>query len=369
MATGAGSNASTVPGSDDAAIENARVGCEQARQQEAATSAAAAANAEPKALPARPGILRVNSVPVFSPHTPSDKIRRTNTPPVSLEPTTSSESPSTAETNRSGCESPPSQPPVPEASTLPRKKKVIKRIVKRKQSTGTNGRLSMKSTAPHEKHDDDHQEPAEPIKTVHPESQQPVTHGSEEGKAKPAAKKAAAKPPSPPEPSLEPVKAQEQTPARTAELDDAARQQAAKDSLTRASTDSQLPTTPEASHDDLEQQLDREIKKELPMEQSNNLQPQVPPAQPGGMVAVTVAQPVPHRPEQPAAAPDSGTQQEQPQTQPSEPTPTLPKRRREKTPAEKAAHARYMKFSRSFNRFSAFGVVASVLCEWLLIQS
>lgn len=192
---------------------------------------------------------------------------------------------------------------------------------------------------------------------------------------KPTACKAA------PKPSLAPRVKDQHTPERTDELEDAARVQAAKDSLARASTSSQLAPTPntllgsppagaDQPQEDLEQLLDKEIKKEPGPEASNNetsqdpgtlaLPASVPPAKPAehAAPAPTTDQPMPpasREPVPPAPVPDSGAKKHV--SFPEEPAEaSVPKRRREKTPAEKAAHARYMRFSRSFNSSLAFAV-------------
>lgn len=191
--------------------------------------------------------------------------------------------------------------------------------------------------------------------------------------ARPAAKKAAAKPmpsvrPSakaePVDPQL--VKTQAITPARTPNADQQARDQAARDNLQRSNTTSQASPTQRLPDDDIEAMLDREIKKEP---QQTNQDQSSEPAEPRN-AALALPQPpaaAPPEPE-PAARPPAIREPrvsidptpavhhpapvtaEIPPEYPSADADGQPKKRRPKTEAEKAAHARYMRFSRSFDR-------------------
>ena len=192
---------------------------------------------------------------------------------------------------------------------------------------------------------------------------------SECSNGKPAAKKCAAKPPAAkpqddppandsnvnkaeaaPAPEASSVKVQA-TPMRSIAADEAARTQAEQDNLNRANTlnqhtpastprgaDNPYPYTydpGEEDKDDLEAALDRDIKRERPNIHSDDED-----SHGNG-----------HSTAPPAAEQTQGTQQTPARQQPEEQEGQQPpKGRKEKTPAQKAAHARYMRFSRSFTR-------------------
>lgn len=371
-AASATSTSSTVPASTPDAIANARRGCEQAKALE--ESRLAQPDPAPKQN-ARPGILRVNSVPVLSPHTPVEKIRRTFTPtPAPVLPGQNN--------NASACEPNSATDAIENADEGQKKKK--KKMKKRRHvhartDTPVDGEEPEPTATPSTVQYALPPSPADNT-TVHTSVVQAESTAVEGNKQPPentaviqkrdrlTACKAA------PKPSLAPRVKQQNTPERTDDLEEAARAQAAKDSLARSRTASQLaltPTTLQGSFaagadeppQDLEQLLDKEIKKEPCPAASDGTPDQgpgtvaLPPAKPAAPAA-PADQPMPpasQEPVPPAPAPDSGAKKNV--SFPEEPAEgSVPKRRREKTPAEKAAHARYMRFSRSFNSSLAFTV-------------
>ena len=174
---------------------------------------------------------------------------------------------------------------------------------------------------------------------------------------RPAAKKAAAKPKpssvSPTSTELCPVKAepatnQARTPARTESHEDTARAQAAHDNLNRASTGSQLAATPRnpfEEEDEIEAALDRAVKRE-------ERQPSTPTQAPQHSRQAPPPKQSRQAPEAPQAEghPHNGDSDSQEQQQQNIDEQRGRKKKRVKTAAAKAAHARYMRFSRSFDR-------------------
>ena len=130
-------------------------------------------------------------------------------------------------------------------------------------------------------------------------------------------------------------------PAKTADQVAQDRETASANNLKRSTTARQSTPTPtpgatpreNPGDTSLENALDAEVKKE----------PVIAPAQP---VAVT---PAPAAPVIPAGAPPAIAATTPGSTE-APPAVAAPKQKKEKTPAQKAAHARYMRFSRSFTR-------------------
>ena len=124
-------------------------------------------------------------------------------------------------------------------------------------------------------------------------------------------------------------------------------QQATQDNLRRANTSMQR--TPGTREPDLEEMLDKEINK-TPQEHGSSPAPTSTAAQPDPPHQAPAQQ---EAPQALAIQPAQGSQAAQvPPDGGSESISGAPKGRKEKTPAQKAAHARYMKFSRSFERIS-----------------
>lgn len=353
----AASDASTVVYPDAVAIENARKGCAAAKLQESQTPQQPAVANQPRPL------MRVNSVPLLRetpPQTPADRIMRSmrsNTfDSGSTEP---SSSPSTATPS----DAVPAEPAEHEASPVScgesKKKKKKRRVLKRGNKASTPN-ANQEETTTHEG----------------AENPQPACE------AEPAAKAAAVK--SAPKPSRAtntdsanmgaasaPVPRPTSKQEKPATPPPEALQKAARDNLQRSSTAEQK--TPVATPKDnsnqfppasaalmpssqqqqpqegeLEKALGKEIKKEAPpATTSSKAEAAHPAAAPVDNAALAVPAPPSVAAGTPAApAPDTCA------TNPSNPTERAnpPKKRREKTPAEKAAHARYMRFSRSFDR-------------------
>lgn len=332
---GASSTASTVPGSDADAIANARRGCEEARRladQTRCTTPRPTVSGRPA------GIVRVNSVPVLSPGpaTPVDKIRRTLTPTPQL--------PSLPA--HAGNESVPTAGVVSLAESHQMQREAI---LNKRQEVAANP-VPPQVPAPNA-------QVAEPSAAL-ALGDDATSAGAGGDRPKASARKAAAKPPvrhtdQPHDSNLAAEVKSQPTPCRNDLRDDQARKQACLDNMARANTASQLgtpshgadtprslpgsaatgdaSTLPSASDDgtsqsaaegaagelddaarEFEEALDRAIKTE-------------PGATANDAPASADAAPAPL------------------------PAPTKPVRK-EKTPAQKAAHARYMRFSRSFER-------------------
>lgn len=310
-----------MPGTDEQALENARRGCAEARMM--------SVNEPTPAEKSRPNrIVRVNSVPVLSPHTPADRIRRTLTPTPPV-PTSG------------GVSGPPTVVPLAESHRLQREAIFEKRL------RPAGGAMTLDDGAPSAPTTGDmHQQHAvgEGLATPGALPDAPAaqslnaTNGDEplpkaSTEPKQTAKKAAAKPPMRHEATEAGVVKQQPTPCRNESKDDAAREKAHAENLARANTASQMGTPaphqrpngdvspmdedsqPHDADDkcddgDLEDELEKEMKKENDADC---------PAAPAPVVP-----PVGERPVKAA--------------------------RKEKTPEQKAAHARYMRFSRSFER-------------------
>ena len=126
---------------------------------------------------------------------------------------------------------------------------------------------------------------------------------------------------------------------------------AMQDNLRRANTSMQH--TPATTEPDLEAMLDKEIDME-PQEYGLSPAPESPvmPTSPHqAPPQQEVTQPGANQPAQVSQTPPA--EEESPSTNGvTKSSPGVPRGRKEKTPAQKAAHARYMKFSRSFERIS-----------------
>eukprot|EP00435_Cladocopium_sp_Y103_P032584 s1914_g8.t1 len=326
-------------------------------------------------VPARPTLARVGSVPILAPATPADKIRRTSTPSTVSYPVNTGNvaSPVPTETNEDHGQSTPEEP----AGNTQKRTKTTKNKRKRRKQQKENAAFDANTQAAEQtEHDDAWEEnnetwwpdegagmswpedavvsgPADERNTAnshdHQDEAPPKKKAKKEASPRPAAKKAAAKPkpstalvPVKAEPATKPEPSARRTPARTETREEMARAEAFHDNLNRASTGSQLAATPRNAPDpdDIEEALDREIKKEEPQPSTHDIQAssQAPQPQP------RVTPPAPQAEGHPG---DGDSQQQQQQNIDDK---QGHKKERIKTPAEKAAHARYMRFSRSFDR-------------------
>lgn len=384
FAEGASSNATTIPGSDADAVENARRGCAQAKELEVAQGASAVA----PSTTARPNLLRVNSVPVLSPHTPVDRIRRTSTPKLAEPPQSgSSTQENTPEESQNGTS------PVEEGGAT-KPKKLVNKKKKRK--------ARMQSAATHATKPQPNNEQEQPTANKEAsgtDNTPPTTDGNPSealasgNAAAPADKtgddnasalapsagpvhqpKPAATKSMPKKPDHNAVKEQK-TPARTDSLDDLQRQQAEANNLRRLNTAQQHTPRegPDHEMDDLEALLDKEIKREPnaaidspsperevapPAASALALPAEAPPtvtSDPAAPVEVEAPAPPPTPPRRASALKATAAAAEPKRVTfdndatapaPAEPTKTRPA----KTPEQKAAHARYVRFSRSFQR-------------------
>lgn len=425
LAAGASSTATTVAASDTEALEHARQGFQEAKAAD--LRAANAGNGTP-APPVRPALVRVNSVPVLSPNTPD--LEQQNMPNGATSKTTD---PTEAK------ESIPAAPM--DRAERKRLKKEHKREAKR-QKKEEKKQKQMQQHHPEGLPENGTQPAASETSTGEPtpvpSDHAPVPTGSGSGDPghanvgageastmpgsnaeqpkqqsapamapKPAAKKAAARPP--PEVAMPngmgPEKVEQRTPARTDEQEDAARRQAISDNMQRANTESQLasPASTQAYEPDLEAALDREVKREQQDQPMPSVEGAAPPVQATMPTTVAVRQATPAVQQAPpavqqaalavpqtalavpqaapqvqqaapqvqqpvasgalalqanatqgqqAAAPPPGQSQEALDQNNAEQEQQVQGRRRERTSAQKAAHARYMRFSRSFSRFS-----------------
>ena len=392
--SGGTSTATTVPGDDEAALQNAREGTAQVRKRDA--------ELKPKGCDGSskgtPGVLRVNSVPVLK--TPEQRIRKTHTPTEALPDATGSpvapEESSAAPPEASPSSAAPSSDVSKSDASKPKKDKVKKKrkSKKGKKSKNAKGDSGMRpvptpqqsaqmpvvsasqappaptapavepSTAlsPAERElidhvaqlgDDDTSPKADaiPAESV-PSSSTPAAVAC----AKPAAKKAAAKKPArDTPPGTVAVKVPVKTdcssdgPGHTEETMAQEVQQAQEVStLLRSTTASQFaqspaptpPSTPAAPNtaaenkegdapDQNDSENDDEDLEEEEEEESNDIEDALDKEAEKGS-----------QPEQ---------QQEAVQGAGNGPG-KVKRKRREKTEAEKALHARYMKFSRSLKR-------------------
>ena len=385
------STASTVP------APNPETHGHEARTAEANAAATTAPSA-------RPALLRVNSVPVLSPHTPAERIRHSGTPEALIPEATAA--PPESATATEGVST----------NTMSRQeRKRLRREEKRELKRQRKAQLQQQQP---DVNQPDLQPPAEvqahavqttaeagqapgvqpaPVVPTAEQAAEATTHGLANGSTtsqstakakqlpapsaappapandgsipKAAARKAAAKPHAA---KPQQVKTEVLTPARTDDKDETSREQAARDNLQRASTAS-LVATPastvpydpsrfydpdieeargagadednadEDQGDDIEDELEREIDRDTndthaqgqPLQDTPKTSNQEESQQPGKEPQVPA----------PAKAPQTVKPKEE------EEGTHIPKRRREKTPAEKAAHARYMRFTRSFDRF------------------
>lgn len=308
---GASSTATTIPATDAEALENARKGLEAARIMESQKPPSPPVTAKAGKL------VRVNSVPILeAPKTPVEKIHRRSTPTLDA-----------GENQTNGEEASPKELDQTSGSGTKRKKKLKGKKAKKANAASEQPVEEENDANGENTQDDATNEPtgtavaAPEEKTNAPQQEAPQEQPRKRRKA--TASKAAAKPPQQTSPQetlgaadLQQAVKQQATPMRSEAADDASKKKANEDNLARASTRDQLPPAQPAADErkptsgqsggDLETQLDREVKKE-----------------------------------------DDGSQSTQPVAPGTEAT---SKKRKEKTPAQKAAHARYMKFSRSFDR-------------------
>ena len=355
-------------------------------------SPSAAPAAPTCSVPAKATLARVGSVPILTPCTPVDKIRRTSTPStVNYQVSADNvEAPAAPETMEDHAKS-TLEEPAGSMNTEPRTTK-NKRKRRRLRKAG-QANTQAEETGHHDEWDIDpwrHEEegmswPAEavvsgpPSDSNHSTSQASQVEAPAETAAKtaaaprPAAKKAAAKPKPSISPSaststaLIPVKSEpvtkedQRTPARTDTGEERARAQAAQDNLNRASSASQVSATPRNApdqDDSLEAALDREIKREsvqfTPEESSQAAQaPQPQPSTtPGAPQAEGHRGGGNSQQQQQRQQEGQQPQQQEGGQQPDQQQPNneVPRRQRIRTTEEKAAHARYMRFSRSFDR-------------------
>lgn len=259
-------------------MENARRGCELHEALEEQSTAAV------DAKPNRPGLVRVNSVPILT--TPESRIRRNNTP--------SSQEPSPAQPS-DPCEMPgsgrPDPVPVPVPEGVDEQPPDAKAGVNTTKKSRKERRQEKKNKKKEEKKERKRQKaegqkiqsnpPQEVTEATEPDAgdtpqeaaqdSQPLTtgqaqastagpaHGADLALAlRPAAKKAKAKPSVRPTPVVK----KPATPARTDEMDELEREYAEANALRRARTVSQVGT-PLTSERDIEELLDAEIKQEL----------------------------------------------------------------------------------------------------------
>ncbi|CAL1144024.1 unnamed protein product [Cladocopium goreaui] len=208
---GASSTATTIPADDAEALANA------VNDYEAAKKAQETHPAPPKP---KPGIVRVNSVPVLAPVTPVDKIRRTMTPSpvedppaVPAQPPPPVQAPPAPATTLSEEKPDGSNPPMSGSRRVKKRGKKVKKTAKTNtENTGTAAAASDQvrheaslapshsgeATRPSEPHAPLESQPArvqpEPTPGSAPVQPKP-TPQSAPAQPKPAAKKALAKPP------------------------------------------------------------------------------------------------------------------------------------------------------------------------------
>ena len=339
---GAISTATTIPATDAEAVENARKGLEAARILESEKPPS------PPVTAVAGKLVRVNSVPILDqPKTPVEKIHRRTTDIVLAD-----------DKQNDGAEASPQEPGQDTGSGSKRKRKLKGKRSKKAKTTSGQPVQENDDENGENTQDDASKEPtdtaAPPVAEPTPDQtqvpQQATPQEQHDKRPKATASKAAAKPPQqmlPQETALEQAVKMQATPMRNDAADDNSKMQATAENLARAATSEQLPPAEPAPHapavpapqgpavpasqgpavpasqgpavpasqgskpgqsgGELERQLDKEVKKEY--DESQTPQESQPPG-----------------------------------------TGVKPKKRREKTPAEKAAHARYMKFSRSFER-------------------
>ena len=364
---GAASDATTVHYPDAVAIANAKKGCEAQKKHDAMV-AAQRAPATPCANTRPTTLVRVNSVPVLTPPT---KIHRTFTPPAAGPVVGNNAEHAEAMDTATGSGNqvvtyPASTTPESQTKKKKSKNKRLRRLQKQ-QSLEEQDQQDMTTEATQtnavQQHSSDttavqpaqEAAPSEAVPTPNdqesptsaaptPDGQEPATSATAPKKKKMAARKAAARAPATvkTEPLVRTSTEQEMQAAQAANLQRAntAAQQTPSPTPARsapahapqqqlANPGARAPSQSESgasasteyppSDDDLEnieKALDREIKKEQTDTRSAATSP-------GGNGTPSAAQ---------------GDEQ---------PTKRI---RREKTAAEKAAHARYMRFSRSFER-------------------
>ena len=386
-AISAASTATTVVYPDAQAVANARKGYEQSLKE-------AQAAPPPAPKPSRAQLVRVNSVPVLS--TPPDKIRRTNT----MDPGNSATCPSSSEPGDDATR-PAEAAAAPEAIPKDQRRKMDKKEKKRLKREKRRARTEKKkqqAESPDAAQQSEQNEPqslvdqdpgadthpevptasvptASPYATVPGPSPSHVTHEpvAQANAARPVptssrmtATKAAAKP-----------KREDDTDNATGPKPEISKQstddqivEAQHANLRRANTDAQHTprsvATPQHGHEATPQQASQANAQQAPqantqsgcpIEQALDKSIEMPPGPSVGTASRAVkveqrpansqpAAPVPN-PAPPVVSPPPTA----PAVNPRGDEATGGKRvRREKTPAEKAAHARYMKFSRSFER-------------------
>ena len=309
---GASSTATTIPATDAEAVENARKGLEAARIMESQKPPSPPVTAKAGKL------VRVNSVPILEPpKTPVEKIHRRNTPMLDA-----------GENQTNGEEASPKEPDQNNASGTKRKNRLKGKKAKKAKTASEQPVEEEKDANGENTRDDANKEPtgtavAAPAMEQTNVPQQEAPQEQPDKRPKATASKAAAKRPQQTSPqetlgaaALQQAVKLQAPPMRSEAADDASKKKANEDNLTRANTSEQLPPAQPAADErkpksgqsggDLETELDREVKKE-----------------------------------------DDGSQNAH---QLATGTDATSKKRKEKTPAQKAAHARYMQFLRSFDR-------------------
>ena len=344
----------------------------------------------PPTVKTKPTLARVNSVPIFSPpSTPVERIRRTNTPTAHVVPAVAP-----AATTQSQEQAPVQPQMTPDEARKEKKrlKRIERKEAKRQRKEAKRARVDAATTTAH--NDASHQPQAEgcpapapqqmPVAEAmpNPAPSQPMTVKQEPGTVGPkvAAKKSAAKPsqrPGTAAPSNtanppQAVKAAD-TPVRTEEAEHAARQQATQENLQRANTVSQMGTPQTANRDNRSPSLETALEKEMHVQPHGDTEAVTHNDKPGtaGTQSATGTHAAPTAPGT-QAAPTAPGMQAAPTAPGTQAAPTAPltpcqlalatalvetrqevpgpKRRKEMTPEQKALHARYMRFSRSFDR-------------------
>ena len=345
------SKATTVHYPTDVALELARKDYQQALLEEHQQAVSEANNTAPHVptqprVPSRPPLVRVNSVPIFGQDdgqcTPPEKIRRRDTTPAMEAPVSN--------------DSEPAQPMTSDGK--PAKKSKNKRLKRRKQQQQHEQEPKPAETPDQDMQDQpdqtdpDHveQEPAlahDANAVPNATADQPAATEHSQPKVKRTACKASAKPGSNTSDQQPQAKAEVRRASTTEQLE-----QAKQDNLHRANTDmQQTPRGDQLEQFQLEEAIDRSVQdagcvKAEPEESEPAQMGALPHDLLGPSRSTTPQQAAAGNGSSPAAAPQGA--QAAPQGNEGEPKKRI---RREKTAAEKAAHARYMRFSRSFERF------------------
>ena len=382
------------------------------------------ARPSPPAVPPKRTLARVNSVPIFSPVTPVDRIRRTSTPTEHGVPAVA---PAAIPEQQKQVPVQPEMTPEEAKQERKRLKKIERKAAKFQRREAKRARKETATTtapnaASHEPQAEGCPEPAPhqlqvAVAQPKPAPSQPMTVKQEPGTVGPraiptikvAARKSSAKPSqrpgaAAPSDTAEPNQAVKaaQTPVRTDEAEHAAREQATQDNFVRANTASQVGTPQTANRDTRSPSLETLLDRTMYAEKYGEAETVTPTPQPGtettpsapATQAAAETQPAPQTqaasqtqsaPEAPSAsqtqsspeAPSASQTQSAPeapsasQTQSAPEAPSAqvagtaapeaqqqeqlaqipgPRRRREMTTEQKALHARYMRFSRSFQR-------------------